>query len=244
MRPLVVTAISLFSLTALASPLEDRADADASASRGILIPTAETIGEGKLTVTDFEILFVNATYGVSDDLQVGVTTILPLFASMPTFGIFSGKLKVQESDTYQISVQPSALVLGDSGVYGGTIGVQAMADIVLDSEGSWVLSLSENNMFAWGDGELISEGFAFTLGASLQGQISSKIKLLCELFTPGVVPFEGDAELFGEAAGFGYGVRFFGEGLSGDITFLRPLDSDMAGALLLGLPLLSVTARF
>jgi len=244
MRHLVVTAISMFSLTALAGPLEDRAEADASASRGILIPTAETIGEGNLTVTDFEILFVNATYGVTDDLQVGVTTILPLFADMPTFGIFSGKLKVQENDTYQISVQPSAMILGGSGDYGGTLGVQALADIVLDSEGSWVLSLSENNMFAWGDGEFVSEGFAFTLGASLQGQISSKIKLLCELFTPGIVPFEGDAELFGEAAGFGYGVRFFGEGLSGDITFLRPLDSDLAGELLLGFPLLSVTSRF
>ena len=244
MKILTATILSLFPLLATASPLEDRASADASASRGILIPTAETIGAGKLTVTDFEILFVNATYGVTDDLQLGVTTILPLFADMPTFGIFSGKAKLQETESFQVSVQPSISVMGTDGAYGGTLGVQALADFVLDDEGKWVLTLSENNMFAWGDGEFISDGFAFTIGASVQGQISTKIKLIAEVFTPGVVPFEGNAELFGEAAGFGYGVRFFGEGLSGDITFLRPLDPSLAGDLRLGLPLLSITSRF
>ena len=238
----IVTAVclSLFSLAATASPLEDRAQADASASRGILIPTAETIGEGNITVTDFELLFVKATYGVTDDFQVAVTTILPLFSGMPTFGIFSGKLKLRETETFQVSIQPSISVLGGDG---GTLGAQALADFVLDGAGKWVLTLSENNMFAWGDGQVI-DGFAFTFGVGIQGEISTKIKLIAEVFTPGIVPFEGDPELFSEAMGLGYGVRFFGESLSGDITFLRPLDPELAGSMLLGFPLLSLTARF
>lgn len=235
--------LSLISLSVSASPLEDRAAADASASRGILIPTAETVGAGNLTVTDFELFFIKATYGVTDDFQVAATTLLPLFIYMPTIGIFSGKLKLQETETFQLSVQPSALIVEESGIYGGTLGVQALADFVLDDAGKWVLTLSENNLLVWGEGE-VAEGFAFTFGASIQGQVSSKIKLLAELFTPGVVPFEGNPELFAEAMGLGYGVRLFGESLSGDITFIRPLDPDLAGSLLLGFPLLSVTARF
>ena len=118
------------STPAQASGFEARRAADAASSRGIIFPTAETLPEGKFSVSSLQLFVIGAGYGITDTTTAGVLTWVPIFEDQPVFGIFTVKQKLFENERIQLSVQPDFVYVSEAGVSGGTVGVAVMGSIV------------------------------------------------------------------------------------------------------------------
>jgi hypothetical protein len=244
------------------SPMESRQKQDASVDRNILVPSAETIGKGKYAFNSYELAFAGFTYGMTDSSQLSVSTLLPIVSEFPTIMLANVKIKVAESDRMILSVQPQGGFMhkaggGDSATI-GILGGGIIADVRLDDEARAILSgaFFSNALFASSslvDKEVSSNaGMAtFTLTASFNYRVGKNIKLMTELTLPAAYVWAGgrdEFEVLEQALLLGYGIRFFGEDLGVDLSFLRPIHPDVANEFTdyfpMGYPYLAFSGRF
>src|SRR5690606_38975588 len=65
--------------------------ADANSGRGWLLPTALTPPAGTWSFSSFELFVIGGGYAITDQLQVSLTTVIPLTSDFPIIGLLSGK---------------------------------------------------------------------------------------------------------------------------------------------------------
>ncbi len=231
------------------TPAQKRKSADASVDRNILFPSAETVNKGDLTINSYELFLLGLTYGITDDLQVSATTLLPILTDFPFVLALAGKWQFVDTGKILVSVQPNFMFMAQDGNSLGGFGAGIAADFILDDGGKYVVSVSESNLMLFGDigsGGVLTDGFAFTLAGAFSARVARIVKLLAEVSLPGALNWNtGDFEVVPEGALFSYGVRFFGETIAVDLSFLRPLHPDMdPGNFIMGFPYLTFSARF
>jgi hypothetical protein len=215
------------------------------------MPTAETIDAGQVTVNDYEIFVIGVTYGFTDDIQISASTLLPIVENMPLVLLASGKQRVVSSDHLIFSMQPNLLLGHHDGYTAGGFGLQLLLDYVVDDEGDFVVSLGQSTQFAFGedfdDDVSLANGALFSLGLGASWRVARIVKLMGELVLPGGL-YWGDNnaqfEVIEQALLFNYGIRFFGESIAVDLSFLRPLHPDVDNSFVMGIPWLTFSARF
>lgn len=236
------------------SVMDARRDRDASVDRNILLSGAETIGEGNFSFNSYQLIFAGFTYGITDEIQGTLTTLLPVVAGMPFMLLASGKLKLIETDELIVSVQPELTIMTFEGVTVGAVGGGVTADYRLDDAGKAVLTGGLLTHLAFGKkGKFqgMADAASFLLSAGFSYEVGSYVKLLTEMVLPAGYIWAGDLnefEVFEQALLFNYGVRFFGENLAVDLTFLRPIHPDVSNditkILPMGYPYLTFSAKF
>ena len=236
------------------SPAQLRRQADPSADRNILLPSAETVEKGDLTLNSYELFLAGITYGITDSLQMSLTTLLPITTEIPLVVLGAAKIRLIKSDRFVLSLVPTGSVISSDGQTMGSVGLGVYGDVILDDLGKWVFSFSETNIWGFGhrvddsEGDAVGtqylDGILFALSLAMNYRVHEYIKVLTELILPGGV-VNGDWALVEEGLLLGYGVRFFGRTLAVDLSFLRPLHPDVDDqGLLMGFPYLTFSARF
>lgn len=233
---------------------------DASVDRNILFPTAETINKGDVTFNSYEVLFAGLTYGISDDMQISATTMLPIVTEIPFILLGSLKYRVLKNNNIIVSVQPNFSLFretfngssGDETVTAGGFGASLLLDYLLDPAGKFVLTGGVNAQFMFGGSDesdfQVADGAIFYLYGAFSAKLGKMVKLMAELSLPGGIYWGGDGtefEVVQQALLFNYGIRFFGKSVAVDLSFLRPIHPDVdTGSLLMGIPWLNFSARF
>lgn len=241
--------------------LDDRRQQDASVDRNILAPTAEGQPEGTWSFNDYEVLMAGLSYGATESLQLSATTLLPITTDIPFVLLAAGKLQLVRKERLIFSLMPNVNVLHDTeespggpgeeaqddSYWVGTFGAVALLDYLLDADGRYVATFGANayGVFVSGAGESdIADGVGFWLYSGIAAAVSSHVKLMGELVLPAAYS-NGDFEFVEEALLFSYGIRFYGNELAADLSFLRPIHPDVdTGPLLMGVPYVTFTARF
>jgi hypothetical protein len=233
--------------TGAQTPVEMRKASDAAIDRNILLPSAETISAGDLTFNDYELVLAGFSYGITDDMQLSLTTLLPITTDIPFVLLGSFKWRLVTTGNLVFSTQPAVGFITQSGDSVGSISLGFLLDLVLDPEGKFVLSFSE--ITYWGFGSMSDESFdmadnvAFALSAGANFRVHQYVKLLTEfIITGGVI--DGEFHLFDEVVFFNYGVRFCSQTISVDLTFLRPIVEGVSDSLVMGIPYVTFSARF
>ena len=176
--------------------------------------------------------------------MVSFSSLLPFAPGIPFFGVLSAKFKLFSSEKMSFSLQPNTFVTPTGSDF-GLVGLQAIADISLFDNGGWILTMSANPQVVYGSFDnsdlSLSDGAAGLLGASIQGYVHPRVKFMGEIFVPGALSFDtNELSLVDEAFLLNYGVRFPGENVSFDVTFIRPVD----GGVYLGWPFVAATGLF
>ena len=250
----VLFSLALTALTARAEaslpPDEGARARDASIDRGLLTSHAETLGEGLWSINSYELFMLGVTYGITDDVQVNVTTSLPVVEDMPLWLILSGKAVLYRDPMTVVAARAHFMYmtsLSDSdddaiGVFGAAL----LVDRYLDGRGRFAVhaGLGVHGAFGVGfDGAGVSvgHGAAFTLEGGFSLGLSRNVKLLVELQVPAAS--NGHDFEFAPFSLLNYGVRFHGGELAADLGFARPLGTD-DDPFVLGFPFVAFSARF
>ena len=223
-----------------------RRDADPSVDRNVVLPSAQTIPAGAVAINSYELFFAGLSYGISDHLQLSLTTLLPIVSDTPFILVTAMKWNFHRSERTVVSVQPTVTIARESGNTGGTFGFSVMADRVIGDSGKVSLTGGLMTQTIFGGNVTsdlsVTDGAFLLLWGSIAGQVHKNVKLLGELVLPGGYTWAngGDFTLVDEALIFGYGVRFFGETVAVDASFLRPINPNVDVGLRHGDPLLRV----
>jgi hypothetical protein len=269
MRAVLLCALAATTLPSLAHAQEvasgdaeveasrqvDRAQLeDPNVDRGMLLPTAQTQPKGSITFNDYELFLMGLSYGVTDNLQVTATTLVPITTDMPIFVLSNAKLRLVKQGRLRLSAIGGvgffneALSFDDVSpdeefttitVHGG-----AVASLCLSDDCHSLASASVTATRSFSDGE--SSDVAFIYGGSVVAKVAKRVKLVGEIMSGGDLQngsFNG-----ADGAILSAGVRFFSEHIAGDIGFMRPLgiddkDGEDDGDFLLGIPFVSFTYR-
>jgi hypothetical protein len=253
----LVLYFSAVAVHADSGMLPARRLADASVDRNLLVPAAETIPAKTWAFNSYEIFFAGFTYGISDNLQISCTGLLPIFKDQPLIIAAMLKSKIVQGKKFIFSLQAGGQFTGYVGEDDlGSLSLGAFLDYIPDSKGKLVLSLGVqgflsrqkiwdyNNMSEWQE-HYVTE-FACLPSLSINFRAGRRIKLFGELLMP-----RGDEDTiygFAESSFFAaYGIRFFSSKIAVELSFIRPLgddELDIGDALLIGIPLLTFSVRF
>jgi hypothetical protein len=220
---------------------------DASVDRGVTTGHAETIGKGNWSINSYELFLIGATYGISDDFQISATTLLPIFKNLPFVFALAPKFVVNRGAQHALAIRGDVWVGVDGDTTLGRVSVGPVLDYFFDRQGRFALhaGLNIGGVFggidgsggiSFAEGLLIGLDLGFTLG------VAKGFKLIVE----GQVFAGYSAAGFNvaEVALVNYGVRFHGESLAVDLTFLRPVGDFDVGPLVMGVPFVAFSARF
>jgi hypothetical protein len=221
---------------------------DASIDRGFIMSHAETLNEGELTLNSYELFLAGMSYGITDDLEVTLTTLLPIVREMPI--VLSPQMKwvFLRGDQQVMSAKLNvtfATLTGEDSSSGGTISGGVSHDFYFDKEGRYAMfsGLDIGGVFGNVDeGWQMGKGFVMAANLGFSAQVADFMKVMVE----GVVPaLYADKQFeISDIVNLTYGVRFFGEDLAVDLGFIRPLGEEMADSgILMGLPYVAFTAR-
>lgn len=227
--------------------VDKRKKDDAAVDRNFILPSAETMARGELAFNSYQLFLAGLTYGFTDKAQLSLTTMLPIVEDIPLVLLAGFKVQVVRKNRFIFSIQPALSLVNEDGTTGGTLSVSFLLDFILDDAGKAVISIAEMNSFLWGgssgDIDLLDDALLVLFSAGFNYRVHKYVKLMFEfLFVGGLV--DGDAEIVEEATLFNYGVRFCGQTISVDLSFLRPLDSDVADDFVMGIPYVAFSARF
>ena len=218
---------------------------DANADHVVLGPTAFTAPRGSIYVSDYELLWVQGGVAVTDDLQLTLTSMVPVAGDLFYFADVAAKYAFLKLPRFHMAGIGSLLVIGDFGSGGsslvvGRLGAAATACI---TENCYVHA-SASALF-WLSREL-STVFPITLNLGLVARVAGVFSLLLEGDLLAVAGDIGASSLdfFEETFTVGYGVRFSGSNFGFDLTMVKPifLDSSSDGWRF-GYPFLSLTYR-
>lgn len=194
---------------------------DPNITSTFLMPTANTPAAGKVFIGDFEVIFLNASVGVTDWLMInGGTLLLPLRARdmVYYYGLKARLFDVPNKFRFAAGLQIlQGPILGDA------------SGIVY-----WVASVGDNDAglnLAIGDA-FSGHGGTGVFGISGDVRVSEGIKVMAELWAA-----DDDTSI-----PVILGVRFFGSRLSGDIGLLYPINGRIQSPI--GIPVASITYSF
>jgi hypothetical protein len=180
-------------------------------------------GEGSWNI--FNLGVWDFDYGVNENLQIGITTMVPIvfFAAIPHVKI---NLPVNDNVNFAINTTAGGMVCYIGGcdlyvaVYGGgpmlTIGTSEL----LVNLSFPVLGVTTNDDTDW----LAIPSIGFS------AQVSRRVKINLELYCP-LAGFMDDGIGQGEFWLLLYGIRIFGEQIYGDISFALPVFEHMGDIL-------------
>lgn len=236
-------SISLITSLALATPFDSNYTFDSAATRGLLLPTAQTLKKGDFTLSSIELILVNANYGITDNFSLQFTTLLPVFP-VGFGGQLSGRIKLLESEKFIVSLEPSALIgSGDSGL-STTFGGGIISDYSIGDGGRFLITGSLNTQTlsgfsATGEDFGINDGVLGIAGLGAQILLAKNFKLMGEFLIP-LGYSQGEFAVAQEVTLLNFGVRRMGE-YTWDLSIVRPLSVSEGWFIL---PYLSVTRRF
>lgn len=235
--------ISLLFGLANADPLNANYVNDPAATRGLILPTAQTLDKGQFTLSSIELVLFNANYGITDNVSLQFTSLLPIFP-VGFGGQLSVRYKFLDREKLNLAVEPSALIgTGDDGVstvFGGGI----TGDYSVGDSGRFVItgSLSTQTLAGIstaGSDFGISDGMLGIAGLGAQLTLANNFKLMTEL----MVPFafvDGGLDVAEEVTFLNLGFRRIGD-FTWDLSIVRPLSVDEGWFIL---PYIAVTRRF
>lgn len=230
-------AVTIAAPTPPPSP-SSSVSADPSIDRGFLLPTAETQPAGSVTFFDHELIAAGVSLGVTDDLQLSATTLVPIAEDMPTMLAATAKLRLLATGRTRLAVHGglAGVSADDERGYLGSLG--GTASVCLDAA---CHSLASATLaFGWlGDGSGSTMNGAL-VGASLVQRLSRTAKLQVELSSGSleISPEEGGESL----TTINYGLRFHSDAVAVDLGFMRPVDRPV-DELPLGFPFVSLAYR-
>lgn len=215
---------------------------DPNIDRAWFSPTAVTQPKGSFSFNDYELVFLGATYGVTDNFQLSVAFFPPLTTDLPFLGLLSGKLGFPVSDRVRLAASFSvAHVSEDEDEV--TIGILGAAlSVCTDDPCASLFSAYAYGGFAFGEDD---DSVPLVFGASLVQRLARHVKLVLDVGTAAIVG-EGTDEL-ADGLLVSYGVRFFSDNIAGDIGFARPIffsDDEEDFEFILGVPVATFTYRF
>jgi hypothetical protein len=222
---------------------DEGARSDANIDHAWYMPTAETVPQGAVVFTDWELLLAGLKYGVTENAELSLETLVPITSDIPLFLLFGGKLRVVKAGAVRVAVSGNLLYASqnsDSFTLGALGGV---ASICLDGECNSLVSAGIQFMFGVNTNN--SDGaFVFVPNASLLARLGRHVKALVEVDGAGYHA-NGDTQL-GRGALVMYGLRFTSGEIGGDLGFVRPVCSSGCdtGNLVLGLPLITFSYRW
>jgi hypothetical protein len=228
------------------TPADMRKRADPSADRSLLFSSAETLHQGDVTINSYELIGLGVSYGITDSIELSGSTIIPAWRDAPLTLFLSGKFQVVRLPSLLFSVQTSAGILSgfpDDDDGSSTLGLSALLDVILDSQGDFVFSTSVQT--GWNYFFDDSESFGLVaLTLAFNARVAKIVKLLFEVVIPGGFTSD-DFALVEEATVFNYGVRFFGDSIAVDLSFLRPIAPVInLDYFVMGIPYVTFSARF
>lgn len=234
---------SLFASLASADPLESNYLNDSAATRGLLLPTAQTLKKGDLTLSLIELFFINANYGITDTISMQFTTLLPIFP-VGFGGQLTARFKLLDQEKLNLSVEPSALILSGDGGFTTVFGGGVIADYVADDAGRFIFTGSLNTQTLAGvnsvDADVgISDGVLGIAGLGTQILLAKNFKIMGEIFVP-IGFYNGEASIAQEVTSLNLGFRRMGE-YTWDFSVIRPFNVNEGWFIL---PYLTVTRRF
>ena len=238
----MLTLSILFGL-ANADPLNANYVNDPAATRGLILPTAQTLDKGQFTLSSIELFLVNANYGVTDNLSVQFTSLLPIFP-VGFGGHLSVRYKFLDSEKLNLAVEPSALIgTGESGlttIFGGGL----TGDYSIGDSGRFIItgSLSTQTLAGFSSSEVdlgISDGMLGIAGIGTQLTLANNFKLMTEFMVP-VAMMDGSVEVAQELTFINLGFRRIGD-FTWDFSIIRPWSVDQGWFVL---PYIAVTRRF
>lgn len=257
MRHLLTVLVAFVTLTGPAhgDPGDPPATADAKArlrdasiDRGFLASHAESIPEGEWTINNYEILGLGATYGITDQFDVSLTTVIPV-AGAPFIVALAPKYVLYRGSRLVLAARVQGWFATDidsknEQYLGATAGV--LADYYFDEDGRFAVHAGLSAGVA--DGLLstgvsgIEGGALFTLDLGVSLGITKFLKVVVEGEVFGAQTADGF-----QVAPLGlvtYGVRFFSKHFSADLAMMRPFGSAVPKDVWApGYPFLAFTVR-
>ncbi|MCX5741061.1 MAG: hypothetical protein NT062_01025 [Proteobacteria bacterium] len=228
---------------------------DANAGRSWIAPTALTEPKGTFTFSDFELLLISDTYAVTDQISVGVTTILPIVQEMPKTGAVN--IKAQFLNQGRLHIAGQAALMG--GLFSSTNSmVDAMGNLTetTQSDGLGFLMLGGAATYCLDDDcyshvtGYLAAGFVreqqsavpFLASVNAAVRVGRHLKLIAEIDTGFIA---GEVDAAADGALVWYGVRFTSREIGVDLGFLKPVafDGTTVTDLLMGVPFVSFSYR-
>jgi len=211
---------------------------DANADHVVLFSTAETHPKGTFYFTDYELIFLQAGYAVTDSVQVSFTGVPPLVKDQPYFFDLAVKGNFLRTDVLRLAIIGAGTVVVAPDANPNTLlgaRVNGVSQFCFEAlcKSSFSLNVgtflnSESNMIV-----------PITLAGGLVVHASSLVKLLVE---PAYAIAIGEGvEHQPEGFLLNYGLRLSGEHFGFDLAFIRPFGADIP--LILGVPWVAFTYR-
>ena len=239
----MLTLPFIFGL-ANADPLKANYVNDPAATRGLILPTAQTLEKGQFTLSSIELFLVNANYGISDRLGIQFTSLLPIFP-VGFGGHLSVRYKFLDTDNLNLAVEPSALIAtgeggGISTIFGGGI----VGDYAVGDSGRLILTGSISTQTLAGVSTAgsdfgVADGMLGIAGLGAQLTLASNFKLMTELMVP-IGFYDGTVEVAEELSFLNLGFRRIGD-FTWDFSVVRPWSVNDGWFIL---PYVAVTRRF
>jgi hypothetical protein len=238
------------------TPADKRKRADPSVDRSVILPSAETLHQGDVTINSYELLGLGVSYGITDSIELSAITIIPAGGITPLSLLLSGKFQVVRLPSLLLSIQTTGGFIHDLDGFGsGIVAVGALLDIMIDSEGDYVFSASTQNglRFSYKNScdesksgytcNNHSESGLFSLSLAFNARVAHFMKLLLEVIATAEWA-DSQFQLLESATAVNYGVRFFGDTIALDLSLCIPVFSDSLKYLPIGFPYLAFSARF
>ena len=226
-----------------ADPLQANYVNDPAATRGLILPTAQTLEKGQLTLSSIELALVNVNYGITDKLGMQFTSLLPIFP-VGFGGHLSVRYKFLDTDKLNLAVEPSALIgTGESGpstIFGGGV----TGDYSVGDSGRLILTgaISTQTLAGFssaGQEFGVSDGILGIAGLGAQLTLASNFKLMTEIMVP-ISFYDGSIDVAEELSFLNLGFRRIGD-FTWDFSVIRPWSVDEGWFIL---PYIAVTRRF
>ena len=217
---------------------------DANSGRAWRTPPALLPPAGTWSVSDFELFLVGGSYSPTDNLQLSVTTLLPIVKDMPLWLLLSGKLQLVDHGQFKLVAQGTFAFFGENdggnnaSTYGGSLGGAATYCLAADCYSHVTGYLAA--AFAQGSD---NSAVPFIVGGSAVFKVARRVRLVLEADSGFVV---GDINENIDGFLGWYGVRFTSRNIGVDLGFVKPIyygEAESDDPFLLGIPFASFTYR-
>jgi hypothetical protein len=222
---------------------DDGIRSDANQDHAWYLPTGETVPQGAVVFTDWELLLAGFKYGATDNLELSAETLVPITSDFPVFVILGGKLRVLKADNVRVAINANVLYESYNSDNFTLGAVGGAASLCLDAGCHSLVTGGVQFMFGLNTNNS-SGAFVFTPNVSLIGRLGKHVKALVELDGAG---YHADNDtVLARGALLMYGMRFFSNEIAGDVGFARPVCTSGCdtGSLLLGVPLITFSYRW
>lgn len=193
---------------------------DPNADRVGLFPSAHTLRQGKSVINSYMLFFLQYGYGLTDNLQFSLGTMVPIAPGELLPVQVGMKWRFLESGRVRVAALSSLAGVLVRGGGGGFFTAGALSSICIDSACESFFNLGvDANWIVGSTIGFISEGFAFRYTGGVVYKVGNSVKLVGELASGGLATMNDFA--LARGAVFTYGLRLFGSDIAGDIGFMK-----------------------